>query len=295
MTHLHRRLGEWGLFGLLVGPNLLLLAAFTYWPLLFNAYLSLTEWNMLSPEKPFVGLENYRGLATDAAFWRIVGNTFYFVGVGVAATLGLALSAALLLNQRLRGRGFARAVVFAPTVLTGSAIAIVWIYVFDPTYGLFRVCLSALGLASPRWLTDPHFAMPALLIVYVWKTFGYAVVVYLAGLQSVPKELYEAATVDGASAWERFRHVTLPGLSPITFFLVVTSVLASFQAFDIVAVMTRGGPVDATNTLIFHLYEEGFVAFHAGRAAAVGVVLFGLMLTVTVVQLRGLGRAVHYA
>lgn len=286
---------EWGLFGLLVAPNLLLLAAFTYWPLLFNLYLSLTEWNMISPDKTFIGLGNYGDLAGDPRFWQIFRNTFYFVGVGVAVTLAVALAAALLLNQRLRARSLARAVVFAPTILTGSAIAIVWIYIFDPNWGLMRVFLNVAGLNSPRWLTDTAFAMPALLIVYVWKNFGYAVVVYLAGLQSIPKELHEAATVDGASAWERFKAVTLPGLSPITFFLLVTSILGSFQAFDIVAVMTDGGPVDATNTLIYHLYEEGFVAFHAGRAAAIGVVLFALMLVVTVVQLRALERRVNYA
>src|SRR5262245_7147526 len=290
-----RQLREWGLFGALVLPNLALLAAFTYWPLLYNGYLSLVEWNMLSPEKSWVGAANYRELAADPRFWRILGNTLYFVAAGVALTLGLGLGIALLLNQRLVGRSLARSVVFAPTILTGSAIAIVWIYVFDPAWGLLRVPLAALGLASPRWLTDVAWAMPALLIVYVWKNVGYAVVVYLAGLQSIPRELHEAATVDGALALDRFRHVTLPGLSPITFFLLVTSILGSFQAFDVVAVMTAGGPVDATNTLIYHLYEEGFVAFHAGRAAAVGVVLFVLMLVVTYVQLRTVERRVHYA
>ena len=292
---MNRLTREWGLFALFVAPNLLLLAAFTYWPLIFNLYLSLTEWNMISPDKDFVGLENYRDLAGDPAFWRIFGNTFYFVGIGVAASLVIALGTALLLNQKLRARGFARAVVFAPTILTGSAIAIVWIYVFDPNYGLMRVFLNGAGLVSPRWLTDPPYAMPALLIVYVWKNFGYAVVIYLAGLQSISKELYEAAVVDGASSWDRFLAVTLPGLSPITFFLFVTSILGSFQAFDIVAVMTSGGPVDATNTLIYNLYEEGFVAFRAGRAAAIGIVLFVLMLAVTVVQLRAVERRVHYA
>jgi ABC-type sugar transport system permease subunit len=288
-------LREWGLFLALVAPNVLLLGAFTYWPLVYNGYLSLTEWDMIAPEKTFVGLENYRDLARTPRFWRILLNTFYFVIGSVGITMAVALGAAILLNQRLYGRGLARAVVFTPTVLTGSAIAIVWIYILDPNYGLFRVFLNAVGLASPKWLTDLFWAMPALLIVYVWKNFGYAVVVYLAGLQGIPRELYEAAIVDGASPWDRFRHVTWPGLGPISFFLLVTSILNSFQAFDIVAVMTRGGPVDATNTLIFHLYEEGFVAFHAGRAAAIGVVLFALMLVVTVVQLRGVERKVHYA
>jgi ABC-type sugar transport system permease subunit len=285
---------EWGLFFLLVVPNLFFLLTFTYWPLVYNLYLSLTDWDMLSPEKSFVGLENYQELWGSRDFWRIVANTFYFVGVGVGATMAIALAVALLLNQKLHGRGFARTVVFAPTVLTGSAIAIVWIYIFDPNYGLLRVFINGVGLASPKWLTDLFWAMPALLIVYVWKNFGYAVVVYLAGLQGIQKELYEAATVDGASPWDRFRHVTWPGLGPISFFLLVTSILSSFQAFDIVAVMTSGGPVNATNTLIYYLYEEGFVAFHAGRAAAIGVVLFVLMLGVTVIQLRTVERKVHY-
>src|SRR5262249_22466981 len=156
---------------------------------------------------------------------RIVRNTFYFVIGGVALTMAVALAAALLLNQRLFGRGAARAVVFAPTVLTGSAIAIVWIYIFDPGYRLLRVVVGLVAISSPKWLTDTTWAMPALIIVYIWKNFGYAVVVYLAGLQGIPRELYEAATVDGASPWERFRAVTLPGLSPITFFLLVTSIL----------------------------------------------------------------------
>jgi ABC-type sugar transport system permease subunit len=287
-------LREWGLFLALVAPNLFFLLSFTYWPLVFNLYLSLTDWDMLSPEKTFIGLENYRDLAQTRDFWRIVANTFYFVVVGVGATMTIALAVALLLNQRLYGRGVARSVVFAPTVLTGSAIAIVWIYIFDPNYGLLRVFINAAGFSSPKWLTDLGWAMPALLIVYIWKNFGYAVVVYLAGLQGIPKELHEAATVDGASPWDRFRHVTWPGLGPISFFLLVTSILSSFQAFDLVAVMTSGGPVNATNTLIYHLYEEGFVAFHAGRAAAIGVVLFVLMLGVTVFQLRTVEKKVHY-
>ena len=288
-------LREWGLFGLLVAPNLLLLAAFTYWPLAYNVYLSLVSWDMLSPVKTFVGLDNFKALAADTVFWHVFFNTFYFVIAGVALTMLVALAAALLLNQQLHGRGAARAIVFAPTVLTGSAIAIIWIYIFDPTYGLMRIFLSLFGAGSPRWLTDTKWAMPAIIIVYIWKSFGYAVVVYLAGLQGIPKELYEAATVDGASPWDRFRAVTLPGLSPITFFLVVTSILNSFQAFDIVAVMTKGGPVDSTNTLIYHLYEEGFLFFHAGSAAAIGVILFLLMLIVTVIQLRAFERRVHYA
>src|SRR5579884_33234 len=289
-----RTIGEWGLFLAFIAPNLFFLAVFTYWPLVYNVYLSLVDWDMVQPEKLFVGLANYQDLATDPRFWTIFFNTFYFVAVGVALTLILAFATALLLNQKLFGRNVARSVVFAPTILSGAAIAIVWIYVFDPRFGLIHLGLSLAGLASPHWLTDPAWAMPALIIVYIWKNFGYAVVVYLAGLQSIPRELLEAATVDGADAFRRLLDVVLPQLSPITFFLLVTSILGSFQAFDLVAVMTAGGPVDSTNTLIYHLYEEGFVAFHAGRAAAIAMVLFVLMLVVTIFQLRVVERRVHY-
>lgn len=285
---------EWGLFALLVAPNLLFLAVFTYWPLVYNVYLSLVDWDMVSPEKAFVGLANYGDLFSDPRFWLIFGNTFTFVGVGVIATLALAFATALLLHQRLFGRDAVRSIVFAPTILSGAAIAIVWIYVFDPRFGLIQIVLSPLGISSPQWLTDPAWAMAAILIVYVWKNLGYAVVVYLAGLQAIPRELIEAATVDGAGSLSRLRHVIIPQLSPITFFLLVTTILSSFQAFDIIAVMTAGGPVDATNTLIYHLYEEGFVAFHAGRAAAIAMILFVLMLAVTILQLRFFERQVHY-
>ncbi len=289
-----RYCGEWGLFAAFVAPNLAFLAVFTYWPLVYNVYLSLVQWDMVQPDKLFVGLANYQDLATDPRFWKIFINTFYFVVVGVALTLILSFATALLLNQKLRLRDAARSVVFAPTILSGAAIAIVWIYVFDPRFGLIHLGLSVVGIGSPHWLTDPAWAMPALIIVYIWKNFGYAVVVYLAGLQSIPRDLIEAATVDGADATRRLFDVVLPQLSPITFFLLVTSILGSFQAFDLVAVMTAGGPVDATNTLIYHLYEEGFVAFHAGRAAAIAMVLFVLMLVVTIFQLRVVERRVHY-
>ena len=289
-----RAIGEWGLFLAFIAPNLFFLAVFTYWPLIYNVYLSLVQWDMVQPEKLFVGLANYHDLATDPRFWTIFFNTFYFVVVGVALTLLLSFATALLLNQKLHLRDAARSVVFAPTILSGAAIAIVWIYVFDPRFGLIHLVLAAVRLGSPHWLTDPAWAMPALIIVYIWKNFGYAVVVYLAGLQSIPRELLEAATVDGADAFRRLLDVVLPQLSPITFFLLVTSILGSFQAFDLVAVMTAGGPVDATNTLIYHLYEEGFVAFHAGRAAAIAMVLFVLMLVVTIFQLRVVERRVHY-
>jgi ABC-type sugar transport system permease subunit len=285
---------EWLLFGLLVGPNLLLFAVFTYWPLLYNAYLSLVRWNFLRPQKPFVGLTNYVEVFGSVRFWAIVGNTLAFAIWSVGLTLLLGLALALLLNQPLRHRNAARAVLFSPTVMSGAVVAVVWSYLFDPRYGLVDQLLGLVGLSSPDWLGSTAWAMPAVIIVYVWKNLGYAVVIYLAGLQGIPRELYDAARVDGAGAWDRFRHVTLPGLSPVAFFLSVTSVLATFQSFDIIKVLTDGGPVDATTTLIYHLYELGFVSYDAGEAGVVAMMLFTIMLVLTLIQLRYLERRVSY-
>lgn len=285
---------EWLLFVLLVGPNLLLFAVFTYWPLLYNGYLSFVRWNFLRPQKPFVGLDNYLDVFSSAQFWTIVANTATFTIWSVGLTLLLGLGLALLLNQPLRQRNAARAVLFSPAVMSGAVVAVVWSYLFDPRYGLVDQLLGLVGLSSPDWLGSTFWAMPAVIIVYVWKNLGYAVVIYLAGLQGIPRELYDAARVDGAGPWHRFWHVTLPGLSPVAFFLSVTSVLATFQSFDIIKVLTDGGPVSATTTLIYHLYELGFVSYDAGKAGVVAVVLFAIMLALTLIQLRYLERRVSY-
>ena len=284
---------EWLLFLLLVVPNLLLFTIFTYWPLLYNGYLSFVRWDFLGP-KIWVGFDNYRYLFTSPTFGTILWNTVLFTAASVALMLGLGLAIAMLLNQPLRGRNSVRAIVFSPVMLSGAAIGIVWMYIFDPRYGLLDFFFRALGTKSPNWLLEPAWAMAAVIIVHVWKNIGYAVVIYLAGLQAIPRQLYEAALVDGANAYARFRYVTLPGLSPVLFFLMVTTVLAGFQSFDIIHVMTEGGPVHATTTLIFYMYEEGFNATNVGRAAVAAVVLFAAMLLFTLVQMRYNERNVNY-
>jgi ABC-type sugar transport system permease subunit len=286
---------EWLLFALLVGPNLFLFAVFTYWPLIYNGYLSFVRWDMLSPLKIWVGLGNYQRLFTSADFGQIMLTTLIFTFGSVLAICVIGLGMALLLNQKLRGRDSVRGIVFSPVMLSGAAIGIVWIYIFDPRYGLIDIFLDAVGLRSPNWLLDPNWALLAVIMVHVWKNVGYAVVIFLAGLQAIPRELYEAATVDGASSWARFRAVTVPGLSPVLFFLVLTSILAGFQSFDIIKVMTDGGPVGSTTTLVYYLYQQGFVAFNAGRAGVASVVLFVMMLLFTIVQMRYSENNVHYS
>lgn len=286
---------DWLTFAGFVAPNLILLTIFSYWPLVQNFALSFTEWDMISPDKRFVGLLNWTTVLSSARFWNIALNTATFTVGSVGLTLVLGLGLALLINQKLRFRNGARTVLFTPTVLSGAAVAIVWYFVFDPNWGLIKTALGWVGLPSPRWVVDVHWAMPAVIIVYVWKTVGYAAVIFLAGLQAIPKELYEAARVDGANAWSRFRAVTLPGLAPITFFLLVTTVLLSFQAFDIINVMTFGGPVISTTTLLYEYYNQAFVGFHAGSAAVYAITLFVLMLILTIIQLRYVERRVTYS
>ena len=282
------------LFIAFIAPNFLLLGVFTYWPMLYQLYLSLTRWDMISPRKTFVGLDNYTRMFGGQEFWKVLFNTFYFMGTVVAGSIVLGLAIAILLNQRLRGRNFVRSVAFAPVILSGAAVGLVWAYIFDPEYGLMRTFLGVFGVSSPDWLADTRFAMPALIIVYLWKSLGFAIVIYLAGLQNISKDLYEAARVDGANSWVRFRHVTLPQISPVTFFVVLTTIISSFQAFDIIAVMTSGGPASATTTLIWYIYQEGFIAFRAGTAAVAAIIMFLLLLIITVLQVRYAQRRVHY-
>jgi ABC-type sugar transport system permease subunit len=279
---------------LFVAPNLFFFAVFSFWPIIYSAWLSFHRWDMIAPVKQFVGLGNFSYLLNDAVFHRVILNTFTYTVGAVGGTLLLGLLLALLLNQPLRLRDGARAVIFAPSLLSGAAISVIWIYMFDPRFGIIARLLGLVHLSSPTWLTDPNWAMPAVLIVSIWKDLGFATVIFLAGLQAIPRDLYEAAKVDGAGVLWRFRSVTLPMLSPIVFFLGITTILSTFQSFDIIQVMTKGGPVDATNTLIYYVYQQGFVAFNAGRSSAASLILFVLMLGVTLLQVRYGERRVHY-
>jgi sn-glycerol 3-phosphate transport system permease protein len=290
-----RRLGEYGLFLLFVAPNLILLSLFVYRPLYETFKLSFYDWDLISPVKTSVGFQNYIDYFSNPTNRYIIRNTLVFSGATVAGTLVLGLGLALLLNEKLFGRNAARTLLFAPYVVSGAAIGIVWLFVFDPHFGLVEAIMRPLGLTSPNWYNDPDYAMPMVIIVFIWKNLGYATVVYLAGLQTIPRELYEAAKVDGANGWSRLRNVTLPQLSPMTFFLLVTTILGSMQVFDIIRVMTQGGPLDSTKTMVYQIYEEGFVNFRVGNASTIASVLFLFLLGITWLQVRFLERRVHYA
>lgn len=288
---------EWVLFLLFVAPNFLFLFLFTYWPLWENIRLSVQKTDLLAftGSNEFVGLENYEYIFNNRTFRLVLRNTGIFLVACVGLTMVCGLLVALLLNQKLRGRTAVRAVVFAPFLLSGAAIGIVWAYIFDPRFGLLVQILDWFSIPSPHWLDRPEWALPAVIIVYVWKNLGFASVIFLAGLQAIPQDLYDAAKIDGANAWWRFKSVTIPMLSPISFFLFITSILATFQAFDIIQVMTDGGPAYGSTTLVYYVYQQGFgQGANFGRSAAAAIVLFSAMLIVTFVQMRFTEKKVHY-
>ncbi len=279
---------------LFLTPSFIIFGVFTYYALGFNLYLSTVSWNFLSPTKTFVGLDNYQQLFSDARFWKVVQNTFYYAGGSVVLAMIFGLGLALLLNQKIRGRTVFRTLIFTPYVTTIAAISLLWIWIFDPSFGLLNYGLSLIGIDGPRWLTDTKWAMPALIIMNVWRTMGYDMVIFLAGLTAIPQELYDAADIDGAGKFAKFRYITLPLLSPTTFFIMVTSLIGALQVFDQVAVMTGGGPVDATKVFNYYIFEQAFAFFRAGYAAAIAMVLFVIVLALTLLQFIISRRWVHY-
>jgi ABC-type sugar transport system permease subunit len=289
-----RRLQERLTFLSFVTPNFVLFAIFTFWPIFFTFYLSFTDWNMIRTTRNLVGLENYRQLVADSLFYKVITTTLIFAITTVVVRMALSLGLAILLNQKLPGQNVFRALVFSPHITTTAAAAMVWVFVFDPNFGLLKAGLDIFGIRSPNWLSDPKWALPAVIIVAIWKTIGFSTVIYLAGLQSVDKELQDAARVDGADELSVFRHVTLPLLTPVTFFLLITGLIGALQTFDLVAVMTRGGPLDSTTTYVYHLYRTAFEHFRAGYSSALAMVFFLVIMAITLLQTRLARRWVHY-
>lgn len=282
-------------FLLLVLPNLALLTVWTYWPFLSSLYLSLTNWNLLRPTRQFIGLANYAAILSSSRFWQVVTNTVLYTAGTLFVRLALSLALAVLLNQsRLVLRALWRLVVFSPHITTSAAMALVWLSVYDPNHGPVEAVFSALGLTFPNVMASTTLALPALIVVGIWKGIGFSTVVFLAALQGVSRELREAAAVDGAGVWRSFWHVSLPAISPVTYFLLVTGVIDSFQTFDLVAVMTGGGPANATELYVFYLYQEAFHYYRVGYASAVAVLFLAVMVGFTWVQTRVARRWVHY-
>jgi multiple sugar transport system permease protein len=276
---------------LFLAPALILTGIFFFLPVIASLFLSVTDFDIYAiadlRNARFVGLRNYRDLTENPVFWQAVGNTFYFALVGGPLTVGTSLAAALLVNARLvRFRALFRTVFFVPFVTTLVAVAIVWRYLYHPQYGLLNWMLGGFGIEPIEWLGDPRWAMPAIILMAVWKNFGYNMLIFIAGLQSIPAELYEAAGLDGAGPLRQFRHVTLPMLAPTFLFVGVITMIGYFQLFAEPYVMTAGGPLRSTTSLVLLMYEEGFRWWRMGAAAAVAFVLFLIILVWTLLQFR---------
>lgn len=274
-----------------IAPALLLIGVFFFLPVAAALVLSFTDFDIYGIADPgnvrFVGLRNYTRLLGTPLFWTALKNTFYFALVGGPLSIAVSLAAALLLNARaVRLRGFFRTVYFAPFVTTLVAVAIVWRYLYHTRYGLLNYGLGFLGVGPIDWLGDPRWAMPAIILLAVWKNFGYNMLIFIAGLQNIPEELFEAAKIDGASALRRFWHVTLPALGPTMLFVSIITMIGFFQLFSEPYVMTGGGPLRATTSVVLYMYEEGFRWWRMGYAAAIAFVLFAVILVATLIQFR---------
>lgn len=278
---------NWSAYAFLSVP-LLLFMVFTVFALLFAFYLTFHEWNALEPDTPYVGLRNYSDMIADESFRGAIVNTFYFTAVSVPVTMAIGLLIALLLNLPLRGRGFLRTLYFLPVVTPFVVVAILWKWLYNGDFGLFNFYLLKTHLIdSPLlFLSDQHLAMPSVILMSIWSGVGFSMVIYLAALQAVPEDLYEAARVDGASAASRLLYITVPMLRPTTLFLAVIGIIGAFQVFTQIFVMTSGGPAEKTTTVVYFIYLAAFKFYEFGYASTLSFGLLAILLVFTIIQLR---------
>lgn len=274
-----------------LAPALALIGIFFFLPVAAAMLLSLTDFDLYgiasSGNTRFVGFQNYSRLLQTPDFWLALRNTFYFAFVGGPLTISVSLAAALLLSSKLvRFKGVFRTIYFTPFVTTLVAVAIVWRYLYHARYGFFNYALSFIGVSPIDWLGDPNWAMPAIILMAVWKSFGYNMLIFIAGLQAIPEELYDAAAIDGAGPFRRFFSITLPMLAPTLVFVTVITMIGYFQLFAEPYVMTQGGPLRSTTSVVLLMYEEGFRWWRMGYAAAIAFVLFIVILLATLIQFR---------
>lgn len=278
-------------YQIFLAPALSAIFLFFFIPVLVSLLMSFTDFDIyaLSNLKylRIIGFGNYARLLTDPLFWQALKNTFYFVLIAGPLNVLVSLSAALLLNSKLvKFKSFFRLAYFLPVVTTLVAVAIVWRFIYHPRFGLLNYFLGLFGLNAIDWLGDPNWAMPAIILMSVWKSFGYNMIIYLAGLQNIPHSLYEAAAIEGAGFWQSFRHITLPMLVPTTVFVGIITMIGYFQLFTEPYVMTQGGPLNKTLSIVLYMYQEGFRWWNMGYAAAIAFVLFFIIFIFTLLQLK---------
>lgn len=289
----YRKWREWGIAYFFLFPTVLGIVLLQVVPVLRSAYFSFTDFNGVQPPE-WVGLQNYADLGDNPLFWKVLRNTVYYTVGFVPLNIALALFLALMVNQTIRGVTLFRALYFMPVVTSLVAISLVWAWLYQPQFGLVNYFLGLAKIPGPGWLSSTEWSMPALFIMGAWRQAGFNMVIFLAGLKGISQELYEAATVDGAGWFRRFFHITLPMLSPTMFFVVVVSVIGSFQVFEQTYVLTQGGPAYSTLTLSYWIYQNAFEWFNMGKASALAYSLFVVVMFVTLIQFAGQRKWVFY-
>jgi len=275
-------------------PTIIGFFVFILGPVIASFLLGFTEWDLLTPPK-WIGLENYRVMLFDTPlFWTTLRNALYYTVLYVPGAVILPLFVAVLMNQQLRGVTIYRSIYFLPVVTSTVAVALVWQWLYNPEFGPINYALKLVGIKGPAWIASPQWAMPALVVMSVWQVVGYNMVIYLAGLQSIPEEYYEAAQIDGATRWRQFFHITVPLISPTIFFILIISIIGSLQVFEQTYILTQGGPAYATLTIAFYIYQQAFQFFHMGFGAALSYVLFVIILLLTLIQFWVQRRWVFY-
>lgn len=271
---------------LFILPSFIHLLIFLLIPVGFSFFLSFRDWDQPKfQDAPYIGLDNYDFLMGDKRFWHAMGNTAYYTALSVPLGMALSLAVAAILNQKLRGVNLFRILFFIPVISSWVAVSIIWVTLLDPNVGIVNYLLKLVGLPSVNWLGDPRSAMPSLVLISIWKGLGFQMIIWLSGLQAIPQELYEAASIDGANRWQSFWGITLPLLTPTTLFLAVTGVIGSFQVFAPVYVISKGGPLGSTDVAMFHIYQRAFQNFDFGYASAQSWVLFAVIFIATLIQL----------
>ncbi len=279
-----------------ITPMLIGVTIMTLLPIIASFFLSFTDWNFLHGFKriDFIGLRNFERLFADSIFWQAMKNNLIFMLV-VPATLALSLLLAVIINKYVYFKDMFKVIYFMPYISSVVAVAMVWQVLFHPSYGPVNQMLMSIGISDPpKWIADVNFALPSIMMIMIWVSIGYNLIIYIAGLQSIPAELYEAAEMDGAKPWQQFRSITLPMLSPTTFFLLITGLIGTFKVFDLVQVLTGGGPANSTTVVVFHLYETAFVHLKMGYASTMALVLFVTIFLITLIQWYGQRKWVNY-
>jgi multiple sugar transport system permease protein len=278
---------------LFLAPSLLGLSVFTLIPIVASLGLAFTDWNLLSPPE-FVGLKNFKDIFADEVLWISLGNTFKYAAMIVPGSTALALALALFINREFRGIKLIRLFFMIPGVASLVAIAMVWRWLYNDQFGLINTGLRTIGLPPIEWLTSEQWVLPAIVIMLLWSGMGFDAIIYLAALRNIPRHLYEAAELDGANSWQRFWKITFPLLTPVHFYNLIIGLIGSFQVFDVIYVMTQGGPGFASRVFAYHLYLQAFQRFKMGYASAMAWFLFLLIFVLTIIQWRVLGRRVEY-